>query len=170
MPTVDTALVYPGMCLVEGTELSEGRGTTRPFELVGAPHLDGHRLVADMTAMELPGVKLRPVVFTPTFHKHGGKPCGGVQLHVTNAETFRPYRTGVAFLKAAHDQDPARFAWRAKAYEFVDQIPAIDLLAGGAGLRTGIEAGASLDELTWRWPRDEGAFLEERAPYLLYPS
>ncbi len=168
MPTVDTALVYPGMCLVEGTELSEGRGTTRPFELAGAPHLDGQRLARELEAMALPGVRFRPVVFTPMFQKHARTACGGVQLHVTSAETFRPYRTGVAVLKAAHDQDPARFAWRTKAYEFVDKIPAIDLLAGGPGLRAGIEAGASLDDLARRWPRDEGAFLDERAPYLLY--
>jgi uncharacterized protein YbbC (DUF1343 family) len=168
MPTVDTALVYPGMCLVEGTELSEGRGTTRPFELAGAPHLDGQRLARDLAAMELPGVKFRPVVYTPTFQKHAGQACGGVQLHVTNHETFKPYRTGVAFLKACRDQDPASFRWRAKAYEFVDKIPAIDLLAGTDAIRTGIEAGASLDELAARWPRDEGAFLEERAAYLLY--
>jgi uncharacterized protein YbbC (DUF1343 family) len=169
MPTIETALVYPGMCLVEGTELSEARGTTRPFELSGAPWLDGHRLARDMTAMSLPGCILRPVVYTPTFHKHARTPCGGIQIHVTDADAFRPYRTGVAFLKACHDQDPARFRWREKAYEFVDAIPAIDLLAGSAALREGIEAGASLDELAARWPRDEGAFAEERAAYLLYP-
>ena len=168
MPTVDTALVYPGMCLVEGTELSEARGTTRPFELAGAPHLDPHRLAAALAAMDLPGVVARPVVYTPMFHKHAKQPCGGVQLHVTDPEAFRPYRTGVAFLKACHDQAPDAFRWRAKAYEFVDAIPAIDLLAGNAELRAGIEAGASLDELTARWPRDEGAFAEERAQYLLY--
>jgi len=168
MPTVDTALVYPGMCLVEGTELSEGRGTTRPFEWSGAPFIDGHRLARDMAAMELPGCRLRPVVYTPTFHKHAFKACGGIQIHVTDADAFRPYRTGVAFLKACHDQAPAEFRWREKAYEFVDQIPAIDLLAGNAALREGIEAGASLDDLAARWPRDEGAFLDERGPYLLY--
>ncbi|MGE0545712.1 MAG: exo-beta-N-acetylmuramidase NamZ domain-containing protein [Kofleriaceae bacterium] len=168
MPTCDTALVYPGMCLVEGTELSEARGTTRPFELAGAPYLDGHRVANDMTAMNLPGVIARPVVFTPMFQKHAGKPCGGVQLHVTDPETFRPYRTGVAFLKACYDQSPASFKWRAKAYEFVDTIPAIDLLAGSAALRDGIEAGASLDELTARWPRDEGEFAEHRGEFLLY--
>jgi uncharacterized protein YbbC (DUF1343 family) len=168
MPTVDTALVYPGMCLVEGTELSEARGTTRPFELSGAPHLDPHELAATLSAMELPGCRFRPVIYTPTFHKHAFAPNGGVQIHVTNPETFRPYRTGVAFLKACHDQDPAQFRWRAKAYEFVDKIPAIDLLAGTDQLRKGIEAGASLDELAQRWPRDEGAFCEERAEFLLY--
>lgn len=166
MPTVDTALVYPGMCLVEGTELSEGRGTTRPFELAGAPQLDGARLARDLAAMELPGVRFRPVVYTPTFQKHAGKACGGVQVHVTNAEQFRSVRTGVAFLAACRAQGPV--PWRVRAYEFVDQIPAIDLLAGGPWLREGIDAGASLDELTARWPRDEGAFLDERSGYLLY--
>jgi uncharacterized protein YbbC (DUF1343 family) len=168
MPTPDTALVYPGMCLVEGTELSEGRGTTRPFELAGAPYLDGHRLAAELAAMELPGVAFRPAVFTPMFQKHHGKACGAVQLHITNPETFRPYRTGVAFLKACYDQSPASFRWRDKAYEFVDKIPAIDLLAGGDALRKGIEAGASLADLAARWPRDEGDFAAERADYLLY--
>jgi len=170
MPTVDTALVYPGMCLVEGTELSEARGSTRPFELSGAPHLDPHKLAQALEAMQLPGVRFRPVVYTPTFHKHAMKPNGGVQIHVTNPETFRPYRTGVAFLKAAHDQDPAQFKWREKAYEFVDKIPAIDLLCGTDAIRKGIEAGASLDDMAARWPRDEGAFGEERADFLLYQS
>jgi uncharacterized protein YbbC (DUF1343 family) len=168
MPTTDTALVYPGMCLVEGTELSEGRGTTRPFELAGAPYLDGHRLATELTAMELPGVRFRSTVFMPMFQKHHDKPCGGVQLHVTNPDTFRPYLTGVAFLKACYDQSPASFRWRDKAYEFVDKIPAIDLLAGGDALRKGIEAGASLADLAARWPRDEGDFAAERADYLLY--
>jgi len=168
MPTTDTALVYPGMCLVEGTELSEGRGTTRPFELAGAPHLDGHKLATDLTAMELPGVRFRPAGFLPQFQKHAKQPCNGVQLHVTNPETYRSYRTGVAFLKACHDQAPGTFQWRTRAYEFVDQIPAIDLLAGSAALREGIAAGASLDDLAARWPRDEGAFAEERAAYTLY--
>ena len=168
MPTTDTALVYPGMCLIEGTELSEGRGTTRPFELAGAPYLDGHRLAADLDAMQLPGVMFRPTVYTPMFQKYHGKACGAVQLHVTNPETFRPYRTGVAFLKACYDQSPASFRWRSKAYEFVDNIPAIDLLTGGDAIRTGIESGASLDDLAARWPRDEGEFAAERADYLLY--
>lgn len=169
MPTVDTALVYPGGCLVEGTELSEGRGTTRPFELSGAPWLDPYKLAAEMTAMNLPGCALRPLYFTPTFQKHAKQACGGVQIHLTNVDAFRPYRTSVAFLKAAYAQrpEPATF-WRTRAYEFVDTIPAIDLLAGNAQLREGIEAGASLDDLAARWPRDEGAFQEERETFLLY--
>jgi uncharacterized protein YbbC (DUF1343 family) len=168
MPTVDTALVYPGMCLVEGTELSEGRGTTRPFELFGAPHLDGQKLAADLAKLDLPGVRFRPVVFTPQFQKHAKTACGGVQLHVTDALAFRSYRTGVAVLKCARDQAPDQFRWREKAYEFVDKIAAIDLLAGTAKLRQGIEAGASLDDLCARWPRDEGMFTDERSTYLLY--
>ncbi|HEY4179714.1 MAG TPA: DUF1343 domain-containing protein [Kofleriaceae bacterium] len=168
MPTVDTALVYPGMCLVEGTELSEARGTTRPFELAGAPHLDSTRLAATLNQMQLPGVMFRAAGFFPQFQKHAKQACNGVQLHVTNTETFRPYRTGVAFLKAAYDQSPAAFKWRTKAYEFVDKIPAIDLLCGTATIREGIEAGKSLDELAERWPRDEGDWAHERQEFLLY--
>ncbi|MFT3700675.1 MAG: DUF1343 domain-containing protein [Kofleriaceae bacterium] len=168
MPTVDTALVYPGMCLVEGTELSEARGCTRPFELAGAPHLNSDKLAATLNGYELPGVRFRPATFTPGFQKHAKTACHGVQLHVTNAETFRSYRTGIAFLKAAHDQAPEKFQWRTKAYEFVDKIPAIDLLAGTDAIRTGIEQGASLDDMTKRWPRDEGTWAEATAEFRLY--
>jgi uncharacterized protein YbbC (DUF1343 family) len=167
MPTPDTALVYPGMCLVEGTELSEGRGTTRPFELSGAPYVDPYAL-ADRLA-PLPGARFRPVYFTPTFHKHARQACGGVQIHVTDRAAFLPYRTGVAFVKACRDLAPDRFAWRSHAYEFVDRIAAFDLLAGSAAIRTGIDAGASVDELAASWAAGERAWQEQRAPYLLYP-
>jgi uncharacterized protein YbbC (DUF1343 family) len=170
MPTCDTALVYPGMCLVEGTELSEGRGTTRPFELAGAPYLDADRLVAALEAEQLPGVRFRPVVFRPTFHKHAGRPCGGVQQHVTDARAYRPYATGVAFLRAAWQVADGAARWRTKAYEFVDDVPAIDLLTGDARVRTMIEAGATLPELTATWAEAEAAFADERAPHLLYPD
>ncbi len=166
MPTVDTALVYPGMCLVEGTELSEGRGTTRPFELAGAPELDGHAL-ADVLA-PLPGARFRPATFTPTFQKHAGRPCGGVQIHVTDARAFRPYLTGVAWLLAARQLLGDRFAWRTRAYEFVDAIPAIDLLAGSADVREMIDAGAALADIAATWAPAERAFLDARAGYLLY--
>ncbi|MCB9563818.1 MAG: DUF1343 domain-containing protein [Kofleriaceae bacterium] len=168
MPTCDTALVYPGMCLVEGTELSEGRGTTRPFELVGAPHLDGWALADALAADGLPGVRFRPVVFTPMFQKHARVACGGVQLHVTDPRGFRPYLTGVAVLRAAHAQDPARFAWRTRAYEFVDRIPAIDLLCGSAAVRDGIDAGAALADLAATWADEEAAFRAARAATLQY--
>jgi uncharacterized protein YbbC (DUF1343 family) len=166
MPTRDTALVYPGMCLVEGTELSEGRGTTRPFELAGAPFIDSDALAEALA--DLPGLVARPLVFRPTFHKWAGQPCGGVQLHVTDREAFRPYLTGVAFLRAIRALWPEHFAWRTRAYEFVGDIPAIDLLAGSALLRQGIDAGAPLDELAATWADAEAGFRAERAPWLLY--
>lgn len=170
MPTVDTALVYPGMCAVEGSELSEGRGTTRPFELAGAPYLDPYRLAAALDAERLPGVRFRPVVFRPTFQKHAGQPCGGVQQHVTDAHAYRPYLTGLAFLKAAWQVADGAAAWRAKAYEFVDDVPAIDLLTGDARARPLIEAGAPLPELVATWAEAEQAFREARRPHLLYPD
>ncbi len=167
MPTPDTALVYPGMCLVEGSELSEGRGTTRPFELVGAPFVDGHALAAALEA-DVPGLRARPVTFTPMFQKHAGRACGGVQLHVTDRAAFRPYRTGVAFLAACRRLGGEAFAWRRKAYEFVEDIPAIDLLCGSAAVREGIEAGASVDELAATWAPAEAELRAARADWLLY--
>src|SRR5688500_9261078 len=122
MPTPETALVYPGMCLVEGTELSEGRGTTRPFELAGAPHIDGDALAAALAGERLPGCRFRPVTFTPMFQKHANRACGGVQIHVTDRDAFRPYLTGVAWLRAARMIAPDSFQWRTRAYEFVDKI------------------------------------------------
>ncbi|MDX2020933.1 MAG: DUF1343 domain-containing protein [Deltaproteobacteria bacterium] len=168
MPTVDTAWVYPGMCLLEGTNVSEGRGCTRPFEIVGAPFIDSYRLAAALTADALPGVVFRPLTFRPTFHKHGGKPCGGVQLHVTDRRTFLPYATGVAMLRQFRRLCGDAFVWRTERYEFVSDHPAIDLLTGSAAVRLAIDAGADLAEITAQWKADEAAFHERRAPYLLY--
>jgi uncharacterized protein YbbC (DUF1343 family) len=168
MPTLETAVVYPGMCLVEGTELSEGRGTTRPFEIAGAPGIDEHELAAALAAEGLAGARFRPLTFEPTFQKHAKKACGGVQIHVTDRDTYRATAAGVAFLAAAHRALPEAFAWRTRAYEFVADIPAIDLLAGSPALRRGIEAGASLSELTAGWAENEAAFQGERAVHLLY--
>jgi uncharacterized protein YbbC (DUF1343 family) len=166
MPTLDTAYVYPGQCLVEATNLSEGRGTTKPFEIVGAPFLDGYRLAARLEALELPGVRFRPLSFRPMFHKFAGRSCGGVQLHVTDRASFRPYRTGLAFLAAARAEAPADFRWRAEPYEFVADPPAIDLLTGSAAARRGIEAGAPLDALVAGFAEFERSFAERRAPHL----
>ena len=166
MPSEETALVYPGMCLLEGSELSEGRGTTRPFEIAGAPFVDGDALAEALG--ELPGLRLRPLVFTPTFEKHAGTACGGVQLHVTDRAAFRPYLTGVAFLRAVRTLWPDDFAWRTRAYEFVDRIPAIDLLCGSPEVREGIDRGASLSELAATWAAAEDAFRAERTRWLLY--
>lgn len=170
MPTPDTALVYPGMCLVEGTELSEGRGTTRPFELAGGPGLDPYRLAEALTAEQLPGVRFRPVYFTPTFQKHARTTCGGVQLHVTNPAAFKPYLTGVGFLRAAWQVADGAAQWRRRAYEFVVDLPAIDLLAGSGLVRSLVEAGAPLAEIAATWADDEAAWGERRQPYLLYPD
>jgi uncharacterized protein YbbC (DUF1343 family) len=141
MPTYETALVYPGGCLIEGTNLSEGRGTTRPFEIVGAPWLDGEALARALAATELPGFVARPLVFRPTFHKHAGLPCGGVQIHVRDTERFRPFATYLALVAAARRLGGASFAFRTERYEFVDDVPAFDLLTGNAELRRRIEAG-----------------------------
>jgi uncharacterized protein YbbC (DUF1343 family) len=141
MPAYETALVYPGGCLVEGTNLSEGRGTTRPFEIVGAPWLDGPRLADELHALAFPGFRARPVTFQPTFHKHAGKVCGGVQVHVTDPGAFRPFATYLALLAAAHQQAPSRFVFRTEVYEFRDDVPALDLLTGDAEARQRIVRG-----------------------------
>ena len=141
MPTPDTALVYPGGCLVEGTNLSEGRGTTRPFEIVGAPFIDGVRLARELRHTRLPGFHARPLHFLPTFQKHANVPCGGVQIHVTDARAFRPVATYLALVALAHHQAPDVFRFRTERYEFVDDIPAFDLLTGDAEARERIANG-----------------------------
>jgi uncharacterized protein YbbC (DUF1343 family) len=168
MPTLDTALVYPGMCLVEATELSEGRGTCKPFEVAGAPGIDPEALAAALTAENLPGCRFRPLYFRPQFQKQAGSTCGGVQIHITDRRRFDSYLTGVAFLCCVKQIAPAIFAWRRKPYEFVDTIPAIDLLAGDDSLRRGLEAGATLAELSATWAKDRVAFEEIRRAAWLY--
>ena len=167
MPTPDTALVYPGQCLFEGTNLSEGRGTTRPFEIVGAPYLDGHAWMTALQPAQLPGVRFRPLTFRPTFHKFAGKPCGGVQLHVVDRAAFRPYRTGVALIAAARELGGNNFRWRTEPYEFVADPPAIDLLTGSAGVRTAIDRGAKIDEIQAAFAAFEAEFAERRRPSLM---
>jgi uncharacterized protein YbbC (DUF1343 family) len=147
MPAYDTALVYPGGCLIEGTNLSEGRGTTRPFEIVGAPWIDGARLATDLHGENLPGVRARPITFQPTFHKHSGKVCGGVQIHVTDARRFRPYATYLALVAHARRQAPGDFAFRTEKYEFRDDVPAFDLLTGDSSVREGIASGMPVKDI-----------------------
>ncbi len=170
MPTRETALVYPGGCLVEGANLSEGRGTTRPFELVGAPWLDAEEAADAANALGLHGAVFRPHVFKPTFQKHAGKTCGGVQVHVTDRGAFRPYETYLRLLKALHDLDPDRFRWRTEAYEYRDDVPAIDLLTGTAKYRQLVDEGASLDSWIESFPADIARFASSRERGLLYPS
>jgi uncharacterized protein YbbC (DUF1343 family) len=183
MPTPATALVYPGQCLFEGTNLSEGRGTTRPFEIVGAPFLDGYDWVAALTRMAreelpLPGVRFRPLSLRPTFHKFAGRSCGGVQLHVNDRAAFRPYATGIALLATARRLAPADFRWRTEPYEFVTDPPAIDLLTGSAEVRLTIDGDGgkgngkgSIGALVASFAPFEQAFAERRRAALLpdYP-
>lgn len=168
MPTLDTAIVYPGTVLFEGTLLSEGRGTTRPFELVGAPWIDAERFAADMRALGLPGAYFRPAVFEPTFQKHARQTCGGCQIHVTDRAAFKPVLTGAALLSMFRRHDPARFAWRQPPYEYEHVKLPIDILAGSDALRRQIESGMPPEEIAAGWRDDEDAFRRERQAYLLY--
>jgi uncharacterized protein YbbC (DUF1343 family) len=145
MPSLDTAIVYPGGCLIEATNLSEGRGTTRPFEIFGAPWIDGERLAREFAALEMAGCVARPLTFLPTFQKHAGKACGGVQLHVLDRARFSPVAAYLALLALCRRQSPERFALRAEPYEYVDpaEAPALDLLTGTTATREALMSGAA---------------------------
>ena len=170
MPTPETAVVYPGACLVEGTNLSEGRGSTRPFEIMGAPWLAGREFAEKLNAAKLPGVTFRPLTYRPTFQKHAGRDCGGVQLHVTDRAAFLPVRTGYAFLQVAFALNPRDFQWRTEIYEYVTDPIAIDLLFGSARERLAIEQGIPWQDIGNAWAPEEAAFLNRRASCLLYPA
>lgn len=165
MPTLDTAEVYPGGCLLEATNLSEGRGTTRPFEIWGAPWLDAGELVRRVSAV---GVHLRALSFSPTFHKHGGKRCFGVQVHVTDPRRVRSYALYLRLIAAARELSGGQFAWRTAAYEFVNDRPAIDLLSGGPEYRNLVDSGGDLDGWLAQDNRAAQAFALQRNAYLLY--
>jgi uncharacterized protein YbbC (DUF1343 family) len=168
MPTLDTAIAYPGTVLFEGTMLSEGRGTTRPFELVGAPWIDAERFAGEMNGAALGGVYFRPAGFEPTFQKHAKQPCGGCQIHVTDRGAFEPVITGVALIDMFRRLDPGRFAWRQPPYEYEHDKMPIDILAGSDVLRRQIESGMPIREIAESWQDDETAFRRLRAPYLIY--
>jgi uncharacterized protein YbbC (DUF1343 family) len=168
MPTLDTAIVYPGTVLFEGTMLSEGRGTTRPFELVGAPWIDGERLAGDMNARGLPGVHFRAAFFEPTFQKHAKQMCGGCQIHVLDRRTFKPVRTAAELIDGFRRQGPQSFAWRNPPYEYEHEKQPIDILWGSPGLRETIERGGDMAAFAASWRGDEEAFVQLREKYLLY--
>jgi len=168
MPTVDTAVVYPGGCLIEGTNLSEGRGTTRPFELVGAPWLDGNALARAMDEEGLPGVAFRPTAFTPTFQKHAGQTCEGVQVHVVDRRRIDTFLTYLLLVHHARRQDPPRFAWREPPYEYERKKLPFDILCGTDRVRLRIEAGGSPRRLAAEWMKERSAFLRRRTRYQLY--
>jgi uncharacterized protein YbbC (DUF1343 family) len=172
MPTFETAQVYPGQCLLEGTNLSEGRGSTRPFEIFGAPWLDGRALAAALAADPdaTPGLAIRPLGFKPMFQKFAGQRCGGVQLHVRDPHAVRSLQTTWAILAATWRLGQGAMRWRTEAYEFVADRPAIDLLAGGSWLRAAVEAGAPLGELLRAQEPARRAFLERRREFLIYPD
>lgn len=169
MPTLDTALVYPGMCLLEGTNVSEGRGTTRPFEMFGAPFIDAEALIEKLKSFKLPGVIFRPIYFQPTFQKHADELCRGAQIHVTNRNKFRPFKTGVAIIKTIHDLYPDCFEWKKPPYEYeIEKMP-IDILAGTDRLRKDIENGRSLEHMEEWWNEQCREFNKNiRKKYLIY--
>jgi len=168
MPTLDTAIVYPGTVLFEGTKLSEGRGTTRPFELLGTPGIDAERFAREMNGLGLPGAFFRPAVFEPTFQKHARLTCGGCQIHVTDRRAFKPVLTGAALIQMFRRLDPQNFAWRQPPYEYEhDKLP-IDILAGSDVLRQQIESDLTPQAIADSWRDDEDEFRRLRREYLLY--
>ena len=168
IPTLDSAIVYPGTVLFEGTNASEARGTTRPFELVGAPWVEAEKFAAAMNARRLPGAHFRPAVFEPTVQKHAKKTCGGCQIHVLDRQAFRPVLTGVALIDQIRAAGAAEFAWRRPPYEYEQHKEPIDILAGSAALRTAIDAGARAEDLAPVWEGEMQPFLELRKQYLSY--
>ena len=169
MPAPATALVYPGMCLLEGTNLSEGRGTTRPFELFGAPWLDASAVAEALNALAMPGVSFLPAEFRPMFDKHAGASCQGALLRVTDPDTFRPFQTGLRVIETARRLAPLEFRWRTEPYEFDDR-PAIDLLTGSARFRETLEGNGALRAEIARHFDAAAPFLARREPFLLYPD
>ncbi len=168
MPTLDTAALYPGLCLLEATTLSEGRGTTRPFHLVGAPWVDADELVTALRGRDIQGVAFRAVRFRPQFQKHALEVCSGVEIHVTDRMALQPLALGLELLRAVRQLDPESFAWRPDPYEFVVDVPAIDLLTGSAAAREALERGEDFEPLLADWRREVAAFEETLDDILLY--
>jgi uncharacterized protein YbbC (DUF1343 family) len=168
IPTLETAVVYPGAVLFEGTLVSEGRGTNRPFEFIGAPWIDGEQFAYALNARGIPGVYFRPVFFEPTHHKHAGTPCGGCQVHVTSREAFAPMRVAIEMLDELKREAPQTALWRDPPYEYEHVKPPIDILYGSDRLRKAVDAGEPPASIMKDWDRDEDAFRRLREKYLLY--
>lgn len=168
MPTEDTAYRYPGFCLVEGTNLSEGRGTTMPFKLIGAPYIEPYRLAESLRAIDLGGVYFRPIYFKPTFHKYAGEAIGGVFIHITDLRAFKPFLTGVALIKTVHDMYGEHMMFLKGVYEFNDRHPAFDLLTGSSVIREMILRGSAVDEIRGSWEDDENEFRKVKQEFHIY--
>jgi uncharacterized protein YbbC (DUF1343 family) len=168
IPTLDSATVFPGTVHLEGTRMSEGRGTTRPFEIVGAPYVKAGEFARRLNSYGLPGVYFRPSNFLPTFQKHAGTVCGGVQIHVAEREQFEPVKTGVAILRVCMDLYADDFQWKEPPYEYVFDRNPFDVIAGTDELRKALERGDSLEKIVDSWKQGEATFEEERSPFLLY--
>jgi uncharacterized protein YbbC (DUF1343 family) len=168
MPTLGTATVYAGACLLEGTNLSEGRGTTRPFEILGAPWVDPERFARSLNGLGLPGVRFRPLFFRPTFHKYAGQTCGGVEIHVVDRREFLPFLTGIHLIRCAAGHWPEAFDWRREPYEFESERLAIDLLAGGVWLRELVEEGKDPAGVQEEWKKGLREYQRLRRKHLLY--
>jgi uncharacterized protein YbbC (DUF1343 family) len=168
IPTLDSAITYPGTVLFEGTNVSEGRGTTRPFELIGAPWVAAERFADGLNLRMLPGTFFRPVVFEPTFHKHAKRTCGGCQIHVVDRKVFPPVLAGVLLTEAFRAAAPDQFAWRQPPYEYEHEKLPFDILAGSSELREQIEAGVPAETIARSWEPGIVAFERVRSQFLLY--
>lgn len=168
MPTVDTAIVYPGMCLLEGTNVSEGRGTTRPFEIFGAPWIDPDAFCRSMESFQLKGLYFRPLYFRPTFNKYKQELCGGAQMHITDRRQFHPVRAALCILSVLTKENADSFQWKEPPYEFVyDRLP-IDILFGNSWCREYLEKGVAPQAIEKTWSASLDSFNRNRAKYLLY--
>jgi uncharacterized protein YbbC (DUF1343 family) len=168
MPTVEAAVVFPATVHVEGTELSEGRGTTKPFELNGAPFIDPYVWAGELDKFDFPGVAFRPCFFQPTFQKWAGQTCGGVQIHVTDRASFTPVIVGIAMIKTAYDLYTEQFQWKQSAYEYVFDKNPFDVVSGTDKIRKQIEGGVLLKEIEAAWHSGLATFVQVRRPFLLY--
>ena len=168
MPTLDSATVFPGTVHFEGTQVSEGRGTTKPFELIGAPYIDPDAYAERLNSLGLPGVFFRSCVFQPTFQKHAGVSCGGVQIHVLDRDVFEPWLAGIALAKFAHDMYPNEFRWKVPPYEYVFDKNPFDVISGTAKIREAFEKGTALDVIEEETKAPLEEFKKSREPYLLY--
>jgi uncharacterized protein YbbC (DUF1343 family) len=168
MPTLDSATVFPGTVHLEGTQMSEGRGTTRPFELVGAPYINPWEFARKLMSESLPAVTFRPTSFLPTFQKHMGATCHGVQVHVLDRLEFKPVLAGVAIVKTCFDLYPEDFRWKEPPYEYVFDRNPFDVISGGESLRRAFERGDALEEIEKSWGEGLQAFREARQKFLLY--